>query len=343
MLLIDALFLDSPGGITLLKYLYLNLNKRNIKCFFLLDKRSEKTLSTEIESKKIFLQSSIEVRKEFYYLNRNTFSRIFCFSNIPPPISLNIPVCTFFQNVLLIQDCVYIPLKERILNYVKRKFIYYYRKNTNKWIVQSEFMKKQLVRKMRISSENVMVLPFYSLTEKVPNSKSVKKSGSFIYPSTGVLHKNHRMLLTVWELLFNDGYNFELNLTIPEKDTELIRLINSLIQKGIRIKNHGIINKQELLALYQSAEYLVYPSLNESFGLPLMEAIQQDCKVITADLAYSKESILPTAKFDPYDPDSLKNAILRTVLNHEKNIKSKIIIEDKIDELINILEEPVNS
>jgi glycosyltransferase involved in cell wall biosynthesis len=145
------------------------------------------------------------------------------------------------------------------------------------------------------------------------------------------------VLLKAWELLYEEGYNFELHLTIPETDTGLIKLISILNSKGLKIQNHGIIAQSELVHLYQLSEYLVYPSLNESFGLPLMEAIQQNCKVIAADLPYSKETIKPTALFNPHQPSSLKNAILEAILQKNNGTKSEIITENKIDSLIELL------
>lgn len=341
MLLVDALFLNSPGGITLLKYLYKNLAQRGITSFFLLDKRTENDFSLCFTMGKKFLESTIKNRKQFYLQHKNDFSRVLCFSNIPPPIPLSVPVYTFLQNILLLQNCRYLPIKSRILSYLKRQLIFYHRNNSNTWIVQTGFMKQLLIRKLRIPNKHVEVLPFFCLSDQKGHIINSKKPDSFIYPSTGLLHKNHLVLLKAWELLHQEGHNFELHLTIPNTDVKLIKLISSLKSKGLKIMNYGIIDQSELLALYRSSEYLVYPSLNESFGLPLIEAIQHNCKVIAADLPYSKETIIPTAKFNPYQPSSLKNAILESISQKDNQKKSVIISENKIDSFINLLNTPL--
>jgi len=343
MLLVDALFLNSPGGITLLKYLYSNLKKKGIVSFFLLDKRGEKNFFIDFDSEKIFFESSLKNRKKFYKQNKSSFSTVLCFSNIPPPIHLSVPVFTFFQNVLLLQDCLYYPIRARILFYLKRKFILYYKNNSNKWIVQTGFTKQLLITKLQIQSQQVEILPFFFVPDPMIPSKCVKNPESFVYPSTGLPHKNHKVLLKAWEMLYEDGYQFELHLTIPKTDVKLIKIISSLKFKGLKIQNHGIIGQKELLNLYQSSEYLIYPSLSESFGLPLMEAIQQKCKVIAADLPYSKETITPTAIFNPYQPSSLKNAILEATSQIENEKKSKIISEDKINSFIDLINSPICS
>ena len=337
MLLVDALYLNSPGGINLLKYFYENLAQQGISSFFLLDHRTEKELSCNFGAEKTFLKSSIINRKQFYLNHKNDFSSVLCFSNIPPPISLTVPVFTLFHNILLIQDCSYYPNKSRILFFLKRQYIFYHRNNSNTWIVQTGFMKQLLIRKLRIPGKHIEVLPFFCLTDPIVPFAATKKTESFIYPSTGVAHKNHIILLKAWELLYEEGYQFELHLTIPDEDVKLIKLIFALKSKGLNIINHGIIGQSELLNLYQSTEYLVYPSLNESFGLPLIEAIEQHCKVIVADMPYSAETIKPTVKFNPYQPSSIKNAILEATLQKENGIKSEILAENKIDLFINLL------
>ena len=343
MLLIDALFLNSPGGITLLKYLSENLELRGLDSFYLLDQRTKGNFSFISNSKRTFLESTLKNRKQFYLDNNSDFSRVLCFSNIPPPIPLSVPAYTFLQNVLLLQDCPYVPIKSRILNYLKRKLIFYHRKNTSTWIVQSGFMKQLLISKYSIPSKQVQILPFFYLSKKREATLSCKKPNSFIYPSTGLGHKNHLILLKAWELIHLEGHNFELHLTIPETDIKLIKLISVLKTSGLNILNHGIIAQGELITLYQSCEYLVYPSLNESFGLPLIEAIQYHCKVIAADLPYSKETVIPSAIFNPYDPYSLKNAILEATSHKDNEKKSEIITENKIDELIELLNTSINT
>ena len=341
MLLVDTLYLTSPGGIVLLKYLQKNLSEKGINAYYLIDKRIENNFSQCPTIEKSFLESSMKNRKQFYLEHKNDFSKILCFSNIPPPIPLIVPVYTFFHNVLLLQDCSYLPIKSRIFTFLKRQLIFYYKTNSNTWIVQTEFMKQLLIKKMRIPRKHVEVMPFYCKLNQMISSVSSKKSNSFIYPSTGIGHKNHIVLLKAWELLYEAGFNFELHLTIPETDVKLIQLMTVMKSKGINIQNHGIIEQHELFTLYQSCEYLVYPSLNESFGLPLIEAIQQNCKVIAADLPYSKETIQPTSNFNPYRPFSLKNAILDAVSQKDNEKKSLIISENRIDSFIELLNTPI--
>ncbi|NBA78617.1 glycosyltransferase [Emticicia sp. ODNR4P] len=51
----------------------------------------------------------------------------------------------------------------------------------------------------------------------------------------------------------------------------------------------GYVSNDELVTLYQNAFCLVYPSLYEGFGLPIVEALACGCPVIASDLEVFKE------------------------------------------------------
>jgi glycosyltransferase involved in cell wall biosynthesis len=63
--------------------------------------------------------------------------------------------------------------------------------------------------------------------------------------------------------------------------------------------------------LYEHSRALVYPSLLESFGLPLLEARQAGLSIIAAELDYVRDLIDPEEAFDPRSPRSIARAIKR--------------------------------
>ena len=46
----------------------------------------------------------------------------------------------------------------------------------------------------------------------------------------------------------------------------------------------GGVPLEETALFYQAADLLVYPSLNETFGLPILEAMACACPVVTSDV-----------------------------------------------------------
>lgn len=65
-------------------------------------------------------------------------------------------------------------------------------------------------------------------------------------------------------------------------------LLGSL-DKSIGVKVLGHVSDQELAALYTGAEILVYPSLYEGFGLPILDAFSCNVPVVTSDIGSMKE------------------------------------------------------
>jgi glycosyltransferase involved in cell wall biosynthesis len=86
----------------------------------------------------------------------------------------------------------------------------------------------------------------------------------------------------------------------------------------------GYIPDNVLPLLYNSADFLVYPSYFEGFGMPVLEAMACGCPVIT-----SNTSSLPEVAgdagllIDPYDVSSLEDAIEQ--LAHDNTLKQSLI------------------
>jgi len=70
------------------------------------------------------------------------------------------------------------------------------------------------------------------------------------------------------------------------------------------------VDNGELHSLYRHARALIFPSLYEGFGLPLLEAMAHDCPVLCSDIAVFREVAADAAiYFDPRDLQSLTAAI----------------------------------
>ncbi|RYF70976.1 MAG: glycosyltransferase family 1 protein, partial [Cytophagaceae bacterium] len=76
-------------------------------------------------------------------------------------------------------------------------------------------------------------------------------------------------------------------------------------------------NDTSLIALYRHARAFVFPSLNEGFGIPVLEAYSSGCPVVL-----SNRSSLPEVGgdaalyFDPEDDDSIADAVERVLTDN---------------------------
>jgi glycosyltransferase involved in cell wall biosynthesis len=115
-----------------------------------------------------------------------------------------------------------------------------------------------------------------------------------------------------------------------------VELSKYVFPKNLKIEFHGTLAINAVNELYNSCEYAIYPSLVESFGLPLIEATNHGCKVIASDLPYVHEIIEPSLTFDPYSVESISNSILKAI-ETDNLPETKVLVENKLDSFIDFI------
>ena len=74
----------------------------------------------------------------------------------------------------------------------------------------------------------------------------------------------------------------------------------------------GYVSDEELLCLYRSAALFVFPSLNEGFGLPVLEAISCGAPTIASNTSSLPEVVgNAEALFDPTDAAAISETMAR--------------------------------
>ena len=86
---------------------------------------------------------------------------------------------------------------------------------------------------------------------------------------------------------------------------------------------------EELSALYQGALAFVYPSLYEGFGLPILEAFQNDCPILAANnKCFTEIGGDAVSYFDPTNDESILTAIEQLIFNEAR--KKELIEKGRI-------------
>jgi len=81
-----------------------------------------------------------------------------------------------------------------------------------------------------------------------------------------------------------------------------------------RVKVLGYVTSQVLAALYHSASVLLFPSREEGFGFPVLEAMARDLPVVTSNTSSLPEVGGDAALYaDPRDPHSIALQVTRAV------------------------------
>lgn len=335
MILIDALYINDGGGKILLDYLILQLKKSDLDVYFLLDDRIIGNHPGINPERVKYLKGSFIKRHIFYRTNKHQFTKVFCLGNLPPNIRLKATVFTYFHNLIYLNVSKEFSLKERLKFKLKISTLKRITKNSDYWLVQSDLIKEKLQLKFHFDSDRIKVMPFYP---QFAGSDSIitREKNTYLYVSNATPHKNHKRLIDVFCQFYNKYQFGKLILTVNKDYPEVLELIESKIKKGYPIENIGFVDRLTLQKKYLSSEFLIFPSLTESFGLGLIEGIECGCKVIGADLPYTYEVCEPSYVFNPYDENSIFHAFEKTLSS--QTIKPSLPrIENNINQIISLL------
>lgn len=328
MTLLDALYINNSGGKALLDLLIKALFESGEDVFYLIDERCIGDYDYLADESALYLRAGIKNRRSFYHVRGNDFDKIICFGNIPPTQKLRGKVYTYFHNINLLTQPDSLSFKSKLLLKFKQTYIKFLKKNTDEWLVQSQNMCDELAKSFNVSKEMIKIYPFYKHT---PFIESKREANTFFYISNGNPHKNHTTLLDAWELLYNEGINLQLSLTVTNSYPALQDRISEMRKKGFKVENKGWVNP---LDLYKTHQYHIYPSLAESFGLGLVEATEAGCEVIGADLPYTFAVISPLATFNPLKAQSIAN-IVKQIINQTRDTQvTQVCVSNQLQELI---------
>ena len=127
-------------------------------------------------------------------------------------------------------------------------------------------------------------------------------------------------MLRAWALARHELGDRQLAIVGPGRDEKYVAELHSLAAElGIAadVVFVGGVPLEETVRFYQAADVFVYPSLNETFGLPILEAMACGCPVVTSDTSAMPETAGGAAVLsDPKDPASIARAIVEAA-GHE--------------------------
>lgn len=333
MILIDAIYINNGGGKVLLDYLIQELEKTDLEIFYLFDDRIKEFYQIKTTNHVIYQDSSIKKRLDFYKLYRNTFDKVFILGNIPPLCKIKATVYCYFHNAIYLNVPSDFGVKEKLLYILKIFIIKLTKKNVDKWLVQTNFIAELLASKFNIKIENIDILPFFP--PLVFNKTIERKKNTFLYVSNAQANKNHKRLISAYSNIFKEYPDSELLVTVGKEYPKVLDLITNVKKDNVSISNLGFLKREMLPSIYQQTEYLIFPSLSESFGLGIVEAISMGCKVLVADLPYAYSVCKPSLFFNPLDVKSIEN-VFREAIKGDIPI-SKSLVNDEIIKLINLL------
>ena len=126
-------------------------------------------------------------------------------------------------------------------------------------------------------------------------------------------------------------------MTLPKnKTTEaFLEKIESLNQRGAKINNLGIVPSDVLFDWIQKCQFMVYPSLEETIGLSLVEGVILGNKILVSEKPYYKPVVQPSSTFDPDNPQDIADKVKHAIQNGLP--PSEVILHSKTLELLKFL------
>lgn len=329
MIIIEASHISFGGGYTLLLELLNNLSSRSISNNVFIAHREVYIELKKKQFKNSNLILTTTIKTLWRYIKKR--ENIIYFSNLPP-FTQNKKAIVYFHNELILEQNRY--------NFINtRYFIYYYWlryfiKNVDVVACQTNNISNGL---RKVGAKNISKLPFF---EKYTPNITVNKKYTFCYICSGAPHKNvERLFEAIKQLIVK--YNIYLAITIEncKANTQLLEQFDAINRNAGKdiIINYGLVSKEKVLEIYQASEALVFPSLKESLGLPLIEANMCGIKVLSSDLPYSHEVLNFPIVFNPYESKEIAESLELFINGKYDGITQTLKVKNKIENLINLI------
>jgi glycosyltransferase involved in cell wall biosynthesis len=149
-----------------------------------------------------------------------------------------------------------------------------------------------------------------------------------LFASTLWPYKNAHTLIRAYSLLCKrPGIDADLVFAGRIDDPAYRRELEALVEEeklGTRVRFLGFVPNREMPSLYSAAEVFVYPSLSETFGKPLVEAMRCEVPVIASNTSCIPEIAGNGALLvDPNNVEELAAAIYRVLT--EPGLRSELV------------------
>ena len=305
----------------------------------------EKFLNNCDENVTFYLDSRIKIKKKknYNFINSNSLNRflhlfklknktnakdhIFFLNGLPPIIKFNSEISVAFQNANIFRSFY----KIRFINWLfskdsLRNLIFTIgKKNVDNWYVFSPISSKILNNELG-KYPNIKIINILSDFSKIENNNIFEYKYDFIYPASGLKHKNHKLLFDILIDLSKENIYPKILTTLEQKYLDEINFYQLREKYKLKIDNYFEKNQKEFLKIYKKCRCLLYLSKNETIGLPILEANKYGLFTIAPDLDYSSQFVNPDFKFNINSKLELKNIIKNFLFSKpmKKNIEKNI-------------------
>lgn len=234
------------------------------------------------------------------------------------PLGMGVPKVSMIHDVAYLRYPEHLPAR---INAFYKKWIPRYLAYTDHIITVSHFSKSEIMDGYNVPEDKITVV-YNGISDRFqPVDDAVKQTTRRKYADgkpyllyLGAIHprKNVQMLIEAFNL-FRSNKASDLQLVLAGRASwqseDIQKAINeSPFRNDIRMA--GYISTEDTVPLIGSAEAMIYPSLYEGFGLPLVEAMACGVPVLCSNVTSLPEVAGEAALlFDPRQPEELATQI----------------------------------
>ena len=170
-----------------------------------------------------------------------------------------------------------IPLVVKTHNYVNLKYF----RDVDCFITTTNDQRQYLLDK-NVSEEKIIVIPNFSLFPGVDKIKPPNQN-HIVFASYGrmVNKKGFDVLLKAFRVLVNSGINASLKLGGDGPEMKTLQLLSKKLELDKLVTVHGWI--KDVRSFLADADIFVLPSLDEPFGIAILEAMSCGVPIITTN------------------------------------------------------------
>ncbi len=167
------------------------------------------------------------------------------------------------------------------------------------FVVQTTWIKKGVMRLFNARQESIRIIrpDIHLCAGDVPEASTDRQEGApfrIFYPAMPFINKNHAEIVAAIHQLANVNRTLspgQLQVFFTCEADEKLSFVRRIREYGLEkyFTFTGKLKQEEVLTYYRNADLLVFPSVLETYGLPLMEGASFGLKVLAADLEYARE------------------------------------------------------
>lgn len=155
----------------------------------------------------------------------------------------------------------------------------------------------------------------------------------FYYPANAWAHKNHAGLLHGYAAYLRHAGPAAWRLVLTGADDQRmdgIRRLATELQVATHVDFLGYVSEARLAELWQAAGALVFPSLHEGFGIPLLEAMAHGVPIVTSRATAIPEVAGPAALYvDVRDSSELAAALQRVAT--DQALRAELVRQGRLE------------